>query len=223
MGDPPLIGLVLATAGCGSRFKSSIPKQFTKLRAKPLYFHALEAFAHLAEQAVVVVPESWREEVESQVASLPYRDKLILEIGGPRRQDSVYRGLCRFSEQIELVLVHDAARPFLSEQLISRVVEGTRRHQACVPVLPVSDTLKETRSERIVRTVERESLALVQTPQGFEISLLKRAFRQAIEDNFYGTDESVLVERLNEAVHVVPGERANIKVTWPEDLSETQP
>ncbi len=218
-----MIGLVLAAAGSGSRFESSIPKQFAKLRAKPLYFHALEAFAHLAVQAVVVVPESWKEVVESQVASLPYRDRLILEIGGPQRQDSVYRGLCRFSEQIELVLIHDAARPFLSEQLISRVVEGTRRHRACVPVLPVSDTLKETRSERIVRTVERESLALVQTPQGFEINLLKRAFRQAIEDNFYGTDESVLVERLNEVVHVVPGERANIKVTWQEDLSETQP
>ena len=129
----------------------------------------------------------------------------------------------RLGKIFDAVLVHDAARPFLSEQLISRVVEGTRRHQACVPVLPVSDTLKEIRSERIVRTVERESLALVQTPQGFEISLLKRAFRQAIEDNFYGTDESILVERLHEAVHVVPGERANIKVTWQEDLSETQP
>ena len=219
-GDPFLIGLVLAAAGGSSRFKSNIPKQFNQLRESPVYCHALELFAHLAEEMVVVVPKDWREEVESQVASLSYHNKVVVETGGLQRQDSVYKGVCRFSDRIDIVLVHDAARPFFSEKLISRVIEGTRQYRACVPILPVSDTLKEIRSDRVVKTIRRENLVLTQTPQGFEINLLKRAFQRAIEDNFHGTDESVLVERLNESVHTVPGERSNIKITWQEDLSE---
>ena len=218
-GDPSLIGLVLAAAGNSSRFKSNIPKQFNQLWKNPVYYHSLELFAHLAKEMVVVVPKNWREEVESQVASLSYHNKVVVETGGLQRQESVYKGVCRFSKQIDLVLVHDAARPFFSEQLISRVIEGTRQYRACVPVLPVSDTLKEIRSDRVVKTIARENLVATQTPQGFEINLLKRAFQQAIEDNFYGTDESILVERLNESVHIVLGERSNIKITWQEDLS----
>ena len=148
-----------------------------------------------------------------------YHNKVVVETGGLQRQDSVYKGVCRLSDQINIVLVHDAARPFFSERLISRVIKGTRQYHACVPILPVSDTLKEIRSDRVVKTVRRENLVLTQTPQGFEINLLKRAFQRAIEDNFYGTDESVLVERLNESVHTVLGERSNIKITWQEDLS----
>lgn len=213
-----MIGLVLAAAGRGSRFASDIPKQFTGVQGKPLYLHALERFSTFFEQAIIVLPQAWKEEVESQVQLLPYQDKLILEVGGPHRQDSVSRGLSRLSDGIQTVLVHDAARPFTSAHLISRVIDETRRHQACIPVLPVRDTIKEVCNGRIARTLDRESLGLVQTPQGFEINLLKRAFAQAKRDGFYGTDEATLVERLGVPVHVVPGDRTNIKVTWKEDL-----
>ncbi|MCH8321375.1 MAG: 2-C-methyl-D-erythritol 4-phosphate cytidylyltransferase [Acidobacteria bacterium] len=213
-----MIGLVLAAAGTGSRFGSDTPKQFLPLEGKPLYLHALERFSSFFEVAVIVLPEGWEEKVENQVRSLSYRDRLILEIGGPRRQDSVYQGLNRLGEDIEMVLVHDAARPFISSELISTVIEQTRQHQACVPVLPVRDTLKEVSDGRIVRTIDRKGLNLVQTPQGFEINLLKRAFQQAIQDGFYGTDEATLVERLGSPVHVVTGESSNLKVTCQEDL-----
>ncbi len=213
-----MIGLVLAAAGSGSRFGSDIPKQFLPLEGKPLYFHALECFSPFFDSAVIVFPEGWGETVEHQVKSLSYRDRLLLEMGGPRRQDSVYKGLNRLGEEIEMVLVHDAARPFTSSELISSVIEQTRQHQACVPVLPVRDTLKEVSDGRIVRTLDREGLSLVQTPQGFEIKLLKRAFQQAIQDGFYGTDEATLVERLGSPVHVVAGERSNLKITCKEDL-----
>jgi len=213
-----LIGLVLAAAGSGSRFGSDIPKQFLSLEGKALYLHALECFSPFFDSAVIVLPEGWEEEVESQVQSLSYRDKLILEMGGPRRQDSVYQGLKRLGENIEMVLVHDAARPFTSSELISSVIEQTRQYQACIPVVPVRDTLKEVSDGRIARTLDREGLSLVQTPQGFEINLLKRAFQQAIQDGFYGTDEATLVERLGSPVHVVAGERSNLKVTCKEDL-----
>lgn len=213
-----MIGLVLAAAGSGSRFGSDTPKQFLQVQGLPLYLHALERFSPFFEAAVIVLPGGWEEKVEDQVQALSYRDKLILEIGAPQRQDSVYKGLSRLSDGIEIVLIHDAARPFTSSQLISKVIEQTRRHQACVPVLPVRDTLKEVRSGRIVRTLDRESLSLVQTPQGFEMNLLKRAFKQARKDGFYGTDEATLVERLGSPVQVVAGERSNLKVTWEEDL-----
>jgi 2-C-methyl-D-erythritol 4-phosphate cytidylyltransferase len=213
-----LIGLVLAAAGTGSRFGSDIPKQFLPLEGKPLYLHALEHFSSFFEVAVLVIPEGWEEEVETQVQSLSYRERLILETGGPQRQDSVYQGLNRLGEEIEIVLVHDAARPFVSTELISSVIEQTRQHEACVPVLPVADTLKEVSDGRVVRTLDRKGLNLVQTPQGFEIHLLKRAFQQAIQDGFYGTDEATLVERLGAPVHVVTGESSNLKVTSKEDL-----
>ena len=98
------------------------------------------------------------------------------------------------------------------------MIEQTRQYQACIPVVPVRDTLKEVSDGRIARTLDREGLSLVQTPQGFEINLLKRAFQQAIQDGFYGTDEATLVERLGAPVHVVAGERSNLKVTCKEDL-----
>ncbi len=213
-----MIGLVLAAAGSGSRFGSDTPKQFIPLEGKPLYLHSLERFSSFFEVAVLVLPEGWKEKVETQVRSLSYRDRLILEIGGPRRQDSVYQGLNRLGKDIEMVLVHDAARPFTSSELISSVIEQTRQHEACVPVLPVRDTLKQVSEGRIVRTLDREGLSLVQTPQGFEINLLKRAFQQALKDGFYGTDEATLVERLGSPVHVVAGESSNLKVTCKEDL-----
>ncbi|MEE8462210.1 MAG: 2-C-methyl-D-erythritol 4-phosphate cytidylyltransferase [Acidobacteriota bacterium] len=213
-----MIGLVLAAAGSGSRFGSDTPKQFLPLEGKALYLHALENFSSFFEVAVLVLPQGWEERVETQVKSLSYRDRLILEVGGPRRQDSVYQGLNRLGADIEMVLVHDAARPFTSSKLISSVIEQTRQHEACVPVLPVRDTLKQVSDGRIVRTLDREGLSLVQTPQGFEIKLLKRAFQQAIQDGFYGTDEATLVERLGSTVHVVAGESSNLKVTCKEDL-----
>ena len=213
-----MIGLVLAAAGTGSRFGSDTPKQFLSFEGKPLYLHALEPFSSFFEVAVIVLPQGWEKKVETQVQSLSYRERLILEIGGPQRQDSVYQGLNRLGEEIEMVLVHDAARPFTSTELISSVIEQTRQHEACVPVLPVADTLKEVSDGRVVRTLDREGLNLVQTPQGFEINLLKRAFQQATQDGFYGTDEATLVERLGSPVHVVAGESSNLKVTCKEDL-----
>lgn len=213
-----MTGLVLAAAGTGSRFGSDIPKQFTELQGMPLYLHALERFLTFFEVAVIVLPRSWKEVVENQVQHLSYRQKLIVEVGGSQRQDSVYQGLCRLSDGIEIVLVHDAARPFPSPGLISQVIERTRQHQACVPVLPIGDTVKEVQGERIVRTLARNNLSLVQTPQGFKMSVLKDAFKLAIKDGFYGSDEATLVERLGVPVHVVAGERTNVKVTWKEDL-----
>ena len=213
-----MIGLILAAAGAGSRFGGDIPKQFSSMRGKPLYLHALEPFVEFFEEAVMVVPEAWQDRVEEQIRLLPYRGKLLLQTGGRERQDSVFRGLRRLSDSVQIVLVHDAARPFVSQGLIARVVEQTRRSGACLPALPPRDTVKEVDSLKVLRTLDRHRLRLAQTPQGFEIDLLRRALEQAQQDGFCGTDEASLVEHLGSPVYVVAGEPENIKVTWKEDL-----
>ena len=212
--------MILAAAGSGSRYDAGTPKQFAALRGLPVYMHSLERFSSFIEVAVIVHPRGWQERIEEQIGPLAYRSKLLLQQGGPRRQDSVHLGLKRVENTSETVLVHDAARPFVSRDLIRRVIEIAARHGSCVPVLPVTDTLKRIGKEGVEETVAREGMGLSQTPQGFRTELLNRAFLQAAEEGFYGTDESQLVERLGIQIPTTPGERTNIKITWPEDLKE---
>ncbi len=213
-----MIGLILAAAGSGSRFGTSVPKQFTELQGRPLYIHALEAFTAHCQDVVIVLPETWKAKVHSQLSEIESSVRIKLEIGGSTRQESVGKGLHRLNPEVELVLVHDAARPFCPPNLIDRVIEGVRRTGACVPVVPVSDTVKELEHGRVVRTLDRSTLGLAQTPQGFSAELLRRAFDQALETGFNGTDEAMLVEQLGESVEAVPGHAGNIKVTWKGDL-----
>ncbi len=213
-----MIGLILAAGGSGSRFGSDTPKQFIPFQRKRLYLHSLKRFSSVFSQAVVVVPRAWRQTVEEEIASLPGAERIAVIAGGAERQDSVYEGVCRLADSVKTVLVHDAARPFVSSGLIQRVIEATLRYGACIPALPVRETVKEVAGELVVQTLDRRRLQLVQTPQGFSMPLLREAFRQAQADRFYGTDESMLVERLGRPVRVVPGEIANIKITYSEDL-----
>lgn len=213
-----MIGLVLAAAGTGSRFGSETPKQFVSYQGKSLYIHALDRFYRLVDEIVIVLPEGWRDYVANQIQELSYKEKLILQTGGVRRQESVHCGVLRLSENIRTVLVHDAVRPFVSPKLIYQVIQGVKSHRVCVPVFPIADTVKEIHGDRVVQTMDRQQLRLSQTPQGFEAVLLKKALQKAVADRFYGTDESSLVERLGVGVRIIPGERCNIKVTWEEDL-----
>ncbi|MGH9339162.1 MAG: 2-C-methyl-D-erythritol 4-phosphate cytidylyltransferase [Acidobacteriota bacterium] len=214
-----MIGLVLAAAGSGSRFGAQIPKQFTLLQGKPLYFHSLEAFSPFLSEGVLVVPAGWENQVREQIQPLSGSDKFKVALGGAERQDSVVRGLEELSEAVEIVLVHDAARPFVSPALIRSVIEGARRHGGCVPVIRISETVKEVEASRVVRTLDRSRLRLAQTPQGFRRDLLKMALEKAIKEGFYGTDESSVVEWFGSPVHMTDGEAGNVKVTWKEDAA----
>ena len=137
--------------------------------------------------------------------------------GGPRRRDSVARGLDRVPADVDLVLVHDAARPLASAALIRRVIDRLRAGDVggVVPAVPIRDTIKQTDAEVVTGTVDRSSLVAVQTPQGFVASVLRRAHAAGEEDV---TDDAMLVEALGERVVTVPGDPTNIKITYPEDL-----
>ncbi|MEJ2077232.1 MAG: 2-C-methyl-D-erythritol 4-phosphate cytidylyltransferase [Acidobacteriota bacterium] len=216
------IGLILAASGSGTRFGSDVPKQFLPFDGRPLYLHALRRFSGFVGRAVVAVPATWVERVEKEVqGSIPVSIEVIA--GGGTRQSSVEKGLKALPIEIEYVLVHDAARPFVSRDLIVAVSEGMRRFDACIPVLPIRDTVKEIADTAIVRTIPRERLGLAQTPQGFRASLLRRAVEQAQGDRVYGTDEAFLVERLGITVRVVQGDPENVKITWSQDLPGLTP
>jgi 2-C-methyl-D-erythritol 4-phosphate cytidylyltransferase len=189
---------VLVAAGQGSRFGR--PKHDVELDGEPLWVHAERALRAGGIDEVVIVGD-----VPGGIE------------GGPRRRDSVARGLERVPVEVELVLVHDAARPLASPELVARVIQRLSVGDVAgvVPAVPVTDTLKQTEGDAVVRTVDRSSLVAVQTPQGFIASVLRRA-HAAGDDN--AGDDAMLVEAIGERVAVVAGEPTNLKITYPGDL-----
>ena len=214
-----MTGLILAAAGSGSRFGSPTPKQFLRLGGERLYRLALDPFLPFLDEAVILVPEDWTGTVRKELSiGVAGDQELQVAPGGRHRQDTVSRGLQLLSPGVEIVLVHDAARPYVDARLISRVIRTVRRGSAAVPVLKIRDTVKEVVSGRVEGTLERERLGLAQTPQGFPAQVLKEALRQAGRNHFYGTDESSLVERIGAEVHAVEGDPRNLKITFEGDL-----
>ena len=215
-------GLVLVAAGRGSRFGGGIPKQFLHLQGEPVYLVALRKFITLVEQAVIVVPENMLGAVNSEIARFSGDSaetvRIVVTPGGERRHESVLNGLLALDDKCTHVLVHDAARPFLSEDLVARVAEATLEYGAAVPLAPVTDTVKMVRNGFIKQTIDRDSLWKAQTPQGSEISRLLNTSLEAVKTGFRATDESILLERGGFEVKAVDGEAGNIKITWKGDL-----
>ncbi len=221
------VAVILPAAGLGTRMAKSQPdavhsrKQFFLLEGSPILLHTIRKFAHCAAVSEIVVALrgddiGWFQDLLDQ-ESLPKPVRLV--VGGDSRQESVEHALAALDESIELVAVHDAVRPFVSlEQIEAVIAEAAACGAAILGVVPV-DTVKRVARHRIETTIPRERLVLAQTPQVFRLALLQKAFAQATADSFTGTDESSLVERLeNVDVHVVPGSDRNIKITKPTDL-----
>jgi 2-C-methyl-D-erythritol 4-phosphate cytidylyltransferase len=212
--------LVLA-AGRGVRFGGAIPKAFVLLAGRPLLVHALSAMT--ATPAVDwVMPVVGASElaglgaIESDLASI--RGLLPPVVGGTERQDSMKAGLAALPPQVEFVAVHDAARPLVDPEAVSRVVAAARNSGAAILAVPARDTIKRVREGRVQETPDRSECYAAQTPQVFRVEILREALEKAEADGFLGTDDSQLVERLGVAVEVVPGDPHNIKVTDPADL-----
>jgi 2-C-methyl-D-erythritol 4-phosphate cytidylyltransferase len=198
------IGVVLVAAGEGRRLGGA--KALLDLGGVPLVERAAAPFAAFADKVAVLRAE------DVEACELRGWKKVA---GGPRRRDSVEAGLASLAPGTLTVLVHDAARPLLPAAVLQRVVEAAARHPAVIPVVPLADTVKRVEGERVIDTVDRGRLRLVQTPQAFEVGLLRRALAASPAD---ATDEAALVEALGEPVMTVPGDPANFKITTPLDL-----
>ncbi len=213
---------VIVAAGEGRRMGGATPKPLLKLAGREIILHTLERFAaSKVGKAIVVVAERERANYERVLAAAKLKGlEWTIQTGGPRRQDSVARGLAAVDKDCELVVVHDAVRPLVSPALIDRCVAAAEKEGAAVAGLPVADTIKLVSSDRrIEATPPRESLWAIQTPQAFRAELLREAHRRAAIDRVEATDDAMLAERMGKKVVVVEGERRNIKITTPEDLA----
>ncbi len=209
------VSVIIVAAGEGRRFGEA--KQFAPLREKTVLDWSLEKFeAHEKVSEIILV---LKDEKNKKIYLSRYRKLTAVVKGGEKRQDSVMAGFDQIApEKSKVVLVHDAVRPLVEKDLISRVIEGAEEHGAAIPAIPSEDTIKIVEGERVIDTLERSKLFRIQTPQGFRYSILKEALKKAKEDGFYGTDEAALVERLEKRVFVAKGDEKNIKITSQEDL-----
>lgn len=216
------VGAVIPAAGKGTRIGGGLPKQFIELAGKPVILHVLEyiqATSCIDCAVVAAGADSLRE--MSDLLSCHKLSKVIAIVeGGAERQDSVWKGLQRLADaDVEYVAVHDAVRPFIDDDLVSRVLNVAKLIGAAVPAVQPKETVKQTGPDLFVTdTLPREELWLVQTPQIFEFPLLYRAYQTAMMTGYYGTDDASLVEKIGGRVRVVPGDYDNIKITTPEDL-----
>ena len=214
------IAAILPSAGSGKRMGENIPKQFLKIQNKPIFVYTLEKFdsCALINEIVLVVRIEDVDVVKQLVKKWGIKKVTRVVAGGEERQDSVLNGLKALSEEIDVVVVHDAVRPFVSIKKIEEVVKIALEKDAAILAIPIKDTIKRGRDGYVEATLNRKLLWAVQTPQVFKVDLIKKAFEKAKEDGIYATDDSSLVERLGHPVYIVEGEEKNIKITSPEDL-----
>jgi 2-C-methyl-D-erythritol 4-phosphate cytidylyltransferase len=221
-----IVVAVIPAAGSGARLGGGLSKQYLPLAGMPILARTLAAFESSAViHAIVVVAPPGDETRCRTVAVEPYGWTKILAIvpGGAARQESVARGLDAAGADASIVVVHDAARPLVSEELIRRVVEAAAVSGAALAALPVVDTLKRGGGDGgMIATVDREGLWAAQTPQAFRAGVFRDAVARARADGFVGTDDASLVERLGLPVTLVEGEPENFKITRAEDLARAE-
>ena len=215
------VAAIVVAAGKGERLKSKVRKPFVLLGKEPILIwvlKALEACAQIGE-IVLVVNQADMAKARSAVNRAKLKKVAKIVVGGKRRLDSVNNGLSEVSAEAEYVLIHDGCRPFVDKKIISSVIEEAEIFGAAIPCIAVKPTIKEVeKGNFVVATLNRQSLAEVQTPQGFKKEILVRAYEKALAEAVDATDDSALVERLGIKVKVIEGSYKNIKITTPEDL-----
>lgn len=222
------IAAILPAAGLGTRMGVETPKQFLELDGVPIVILALRRVASCPAITEITVATRGDEvaRLEARIREENFAQPVRVVRGGDTRQDSVAQALREVSNDTEIVLVHDAVRPFVTREQIERVIAEARQRHAAILGIPAMDTVKEVKRASlpedvalITATIPRERVVLAQTPQAFTTKLLKEAFARAQQDGVSASDEAGLVERLGHDVHVVLGSERNIKITRPSDMN----
>lgn len=212
---------IIVAAGKGKRMGSSIGKQWLNLHGKPILAHTLQRFEQTsAVDSIIVVTHPFDIEYCKDEVIERFGFKKVHKVveGGKERQDSVRNGLYAVDDSYTIVIIHDAVRPFVSESMINNSIQSAVKTGGAVVCVPVKDTIKEVSEGYVKRTLVREGLWAVQTPQTFRTELIKEAHKRAVEDGIESTDDASLVERLGVKIEVIEGSYNNIKITTPEDL-----
>jgi 2-C-methyl-D-erythritol 4-phosphate cytidylyltransferase/2-C-methyl-D-erythritol 2,4-cyclodiphosphate synthase len=215
---------IVVAGGEGSRLGADRPKAFVRLGGRPLLAHSIDLLEdHPAvDRMVLVVPAEWEEPATLLADELAAGKVAAAVPGGETRALSVAAGLDAVAPGAETILVHDAARPFASAELIDRLLEALVTHPGAVPGLPVTDTVKRVSDGRVAETLDRSELRAVQTPQAFQAEALRRAYAAPATALRDATDCASLVEAAGFDVAVVPGEAGNLKITSSDDLARAE-
>jgi len=217
------VAVIIPAAGSGRRLGAKVPKAFVPLGNRPLIIHTLSPFLVLDDitEVVIALPAGSEAAFRELKAKYDLPDKVRHVRGGSQRQDSVQ---CAFDalhpDDMEVVLIHDAARPFVTATTIRGVISRAARFGAAIAAIPLTDTLKRVSSEQVtVETIDRSGLYRAQTPQGFQYPILRKALEAARHDGFYGTDTASLAEKAGFPVCIACGHEMNFKITTEADLS----
>ena len=221
------VAAIIAAGGQGQRLGAGRPKQFLEIGGRSILDLSVAALAasDRIDEIVVALPHDYVARTAKAWEGKSAKPLVFVD-GGARRQDSVAAAFARTSSGADIILIHDAARPFVTADIIARTIDAATAHGAAIAAIPVSDTVKQvgeagvSGSRPIRATIARDTIFLAQTPQAFRRDVLARAIAEG--QHVDATDEAMLVERLGLPVHVVAGDVTNIKVTTPEDLAEAQ-
>ncbi len=215
---------IIVAAGSGKRLGHDLPKAFVVLGGHPMLYCAIRTLASVKDvsEVVIALPDGTQSTARSLIESARLDIPVKLTPGGAERQDSVRIALELVSAESDVVIVHDAARPFATPGVFAACIRAAYAAGAAIAAIPVTDTLKQVDENAIVATARRAGLYRAQTPQAFRRELLVRAHREAVRDGIAATDDAELVERIGERIEIVAGSALNFKITTSDDLALAQ-
>ncbi len=217
-----MVAAIFPAAGSSTRMGGGLNKNFLELAGEPVLLRTLKTFSLVARVKFLIVVVAAHEvaTVEKILSAEKNLKPWLVTVGGSERQYSIANGLKLLPEDAEIILVHDAARPLISVQTIDEVIDAAEKFGGAIAAVPAKDTIKIVDAQGFVKfTPPRKDLVAVQTPQGFRREILLQAYEKAAAENFLGTDDASLVERLGAQIKIVDGGYCNIKITTPEDIS----
>jgi 2-C-methyl-D-erythritol 4-phosphate cytidylyltransferase len=219
------VKVIIPASGSGERFGSKTPKQFLKIEGKEIIAHTLGKFNSLkaVDEIIISTKLEYFIKISSIIKKYNFRKVKKIVQGGKLRQDSVYNALISIEcEKDDLILIHDAVRPFISKQKIIELINESKKGKCVILGLPVSETIKSVDKKNMVtKTMDRKKIRLIQTPQAFQYKILMKSFEKALDENFTGTDEASIVENAGFRVKVMDGEKGNVKITYKGDYESS--
>jgi 2-C-methyl-D-erythritol 4-phosphate cytidylyltransferase len=214
--------VIIPASGSGVRYGSKLPKQFIRIDGKEIIAYTLQKFNSLksVDSIVIATQKKYINKLRKLVRENKFYKVCNIVEGGKTRHDSVLNGLKALRpDKNDFIIVHDAVRPFITVKKIRELMKEVKDCNAVIPGLRINDTTKKvSRNNIILKTIPRENLWIVQTPQLFRYDILKKAFKKADENKFKGTDESSIVEYAGYKVKIIEGEKTNVKITTKEDI-----
>ena len=211
---------IILASGSGKRFMSDKPKQFTQICGKTILERTVEAFnmSCAIDEIIIATNPEYKDLVSEIIKNNSYNKVTKIVSGGETRKDSSFNAVNAINDTTGKVLIHDCARPFVSQKIITECIKALDKYPAITTAVPVTDTIVEISDSKIKEIPKRQNLMRVQTPQGFKLSLIKEAHRLSSGDNNFTDDCGMIIKHKLAEVHIVAGDSNNIKITYPEDI-----